>query len=163
MDIGTGKGFLAIELARMKLDVVSVDSDADEQALADMLAREAGVEGWIRFVKGDAAHLSHPDGCFGCAAMMDVLHHLENPDPVLLEMARVVWPEGLIVLAELDRKGFEFVERVHREEGRGHPNSSANLDQAVEKLTGAGFQCLKRTNGCMRDVAVLKKGRLSHG
>ena len=49
LDIGTGKGLMAMALARQGLEVVSVDPDADEQALAFLLAAEAGLADRIRF------------------------------------------------------------------------------------------------------------------
>jgi len=127
LDVGTGKGLLAIELARTGMEVVSVDVDAEEQELARLLAEEAGVGSRISFVRGDAAHLPYPDGTFGCVAMMDVLHHLDEPGPVLREMARVFNHAGLMVIADFDEQGFELVSRIHREEGRHHPRTAATV------------------------------------
>ncbi|MFC1642025.1 methyltransferase domain-containing protein [Myxococcota bacterium] len=42
-DIGTGKGLLAIELARRGLEVLTLDIDAQERKLARLLAEEARV------------------------------------------------------------------------------------------------------------------------
>jgi 2-polyprenyl-3-methyl-5-hydroxy-6-metoxy-1,4-benzoquinol methylase len=114
LDVGTGKGLLAIELARLGLDVVSVDIDSDEQELAALLAREAGVSARIEFVVGNACELPYASGHFGCAAMMDVLHHLDDPRPVLGEMVRAVRPGASIVVADFSREGFEIVARVQR-------------------------------------------------
>ena len=58
LDIGTGKGLTAMALARRGLEVVSVDPDADEQALAFLLAAEAGLEDRIRFVHGRRIRLA---------------------------------------------------------------------------------------------------------
>jgi ubiquinone/menaquinone biosynthesis C-methylase UbiE len=158
LDVGTGKGVLATELARRGLEVVSVDVDLEEQELAGLLAQETGVGDRISFVLGDAARLECPDGKFGCAAMMDVLHHLEEPVEVLREMARLVADKGTIIVADFDEQGFELVARVHREEGREHPRTKATVDVAEDVLCKSGFRCLKRTNGHFHEVAVLTKG-----
>lgn len=42
LDVGTGKGLLAIQLARAGMEVVTVDVDDEEQRLARLLAEEAG-------------------------------------------------------------------------------------------------------------------------
>jgi 2-polyprenyl-3-methyl-5-hydroxy-6-metoxy-1,4-benzoquinol methylase len=75
LDIATGKGLLAIELARRGMEVISVDVDSRERELAQLLAEEAGVAGRISFEQVDAANIPYSDGQFGCVAMMDVLHH----------------------------------------------------------------------------------------
>jgi len=157
LDVGTGKGLLAIELARTGMEVVSVDVDGEEQELARLLAEEAGVGNQISFVHGDAAHLSYPDCTFGCVAMMDVLHHLDDPDPVLREMVRVLKDAGLIVVADFDEQGFELVSRVHREEGRDHPRTAATVVWAQDELSRAGLRRTRRTTGCLHDVVVLLK------
>jgi hypothetical protein len=83
LDIGTGKELTA--MARRGLEVVFLDLDADEQALAFLLAAEAGLKDRIYFVWGDASMLTYSEDHFGCAALVDVLHHLQDPVPVLEE------------------------------------------------------------------------------
>jgi len=157
LDVGTGKGLLAIALARAGMEVVSVDVDGEEQELAKLLAEEAGVGNRICFVHGDAACLSYPDGYFGCVAMMDVLHHLDGPFPVLREMVRVLKDAGLMVVADFDEQGFDIVSRVHREEGRVHPRSAATVTLAQDELSRAGLRRITRKTGCLHEVVVLVK------
>jgi ubiquinone/menaquinone biosynthesis C-methylase UbiE len=157
LDVGTGKGLLAIELARTGMDVVSVDLDADEQELASLLAEQAGMSGRICFVHGDAAHLSYRYGSFGCVAMMDVLHHLHDPVPVLDEMVRVLASEGRMVVADFDEQGFDLVARVHRAEGRGHPRTAATVSLAETELVGLGLRPIARMTACLHEMAVLCK------
>ncbi len=157
LDVGTGKGLLAIALAQTGLEVVSIDIDAEEQNLARQLAQHAGVDGRIRFVRGDAAYLPYPDAYFGCVAMMDVLHHLEHPEPVVREMVRVLKESGPIVVADFDEGGFDLVAAVHRAEGREHPRTATTMAQAVTLLERAGLRRLKCLNGSLHDIAVLVK------
>jgi len=157
LDIGTGKGLAARSLARRGLNVVSVDVDAEEQALARFLAEEEGLAERIRFVRGDASELPFPRSHFGCAVMVGVLHHLEDPIPSLDEMARVLRPSGTAVLADFSRDGLEIVARVHREDGRDHPVTGVTPDAAAEFLTANGFAVEARLSGHHHDVIVLTK------
>jgi ubiquinone/menaquinone biosynthesis C-methylase UbiE len=157
LDIGTGKGLTAMALARQVPEVVSVDPDADEQALAFLLAAEAGLKDRIRFVCGDASFLSFPDNYFGCAALVEVLHHLQDPVPVLEETARVLRPSGIVILADFSPEGFELVSRVHRGEGREHPVSGVTLKSAEAFLSGKEFKPTACLSDHKHDVIVLTK------
>jgi len=157
LDIGTGKGLTAMAMARRGLNVVSVDPDADEQALASLLAAEAGLADRIRFVHGDASVLPYSEDHFGCAALVGVLHHLQDPVPVLAETARVMRPCGIVILADFSAEGLGLVARVHREEGREHPVSGATPESAAAFLSTRGFAVKARLSGHKHDVIVLTK------
>jgi 2-polyprenyl-3-methyl-5-hydroxy-6-metoxy-1,4-benzoquinol methylase len=157
LDVGTGKGLLAVELARLGLDVVSVDVDAAEQPLASQLTLEAGVGERVRLLHRDAARLPFRRGHFGCAAMMDVLHHLADPGPVLAEMARAVRVGGVVIVADFTREGFRLVARVHREEGRAHSVSGATVGQARRRLEREGLACIGEREEHLHEVAILVK------
>jgi len=157
LDVGTGKGLAAMALARRGLEVVSVDPDANEQALAFLLADEAGLADRIRFVHGDASDLPFPGGHFGCAALVGVLHHLQDPVPVLSETARVLRPCGTVILADFSTEGLALVARVHGEEGREHPVSGVTPESAAAFLSTRGFAVEARLSGHKHDVIVLTK------
>ena len=157
LDIGTGKGLMAMALARQGLEVVSVDPDADEQALAFLLAAEAGLADRIRFFHGDASVLPYSEDHFGCAALVDVLHHLQDSVSVLEETARVLRPSGTLILADFSPEGFELVARVHQEEGREHPVSGVTPESAETFLSGRGFELTACLSGHKHDVIVLTK------
>lgn len=153
LDVGTGKGLFGMALARRGLDVTSVDVNGEDSALAALLAREVGLECRIRFVLGDARSLPLPDGYFGCVAMMDVLHHLEDVAPVVCEMVRAIRPRGRIVVADFTEEGFELVAAVHRAEGHEHPRSTITVDTARAALAGAGWELCGEVPGHLHRVA----------
>jgi ubiquinone/menaquinone biosynthesis C-methylase UbiE len=157
LDIGTGKGLMAMALARQDLDVISVDTDAEEQALAALLAAEAGLDDRIRFFHGDASGLVFLDNHFGCAVLMDVLHHLENPVPVLEETVRVLKPSGVLILADFAPEGFALIAKIHQKEGRVHPVSRVTLEWAEALLSRKGFQPTIHLSGHKHEVNVLVK------
>jgi ubiquinone/menaquinone biosynthesis C-methylase UbiE len=158
LDVGTGRALLAMALARRGLDVVSVDLSAEEQALAAVLARGAGLAGRIRFLRSDAVSLPFPAGHFGSAAMMNVLHHLDDAGPVLTEMARVVKRGGWIVVADFTEEGFALVARIHGAEGGQHPRSEVTPDTARSILAALGWRLGGEAQGHLQRVAWFHNG-----
>ena len=160
LDVGTGRGILAMALGRRGLEVVSVDVDAEDSELAAALAGEAGLAGRIRFLLHDANSLPFADRSFGCAAMMDVLHHLDDARPVLSEMARLVRPGGTIIVAEFVESGFEIVASMHRAEGREHPRSGSTLEGARQHLSSLGWREEGRAEAHHNIVAWFREPKL---
>ena len=139
--------------------MVTVDVDASELPLASALAREAGVGERLSFLNRNAARLPFRRGHFGCAATMDVLHHIDDPRPVLAEMARTVKVGGVVVVADFSREGFRLVARVHRAEGRVHSESGATVEQARALLEQEGLDCIAKVKGHLHEVAIMVKRR----
>jgi SAM-dependent methyltransferase/acyl-coenzyme A thioesterase PaaI-like protein len=163
LDVGTGKGLLAVALAARGVAVVTVDPDATDRDLVVELAREGQVLDRVEVLTGDAASLGYPDGYFTAAAAMDVLHHLADPEPVLKEMVRTLSPHGELLLADFSREGFDLVSRVHREEGRVHPESGVTLDDAAALLRGWGLCPVLRLTRHLHEIAVFNRCNHAHG
>jgi ubiquinone/menaquinone biosynthesis C-methylase UbiE len=159
LDVGTGKGLFAMALASKGLDVVSVDVEPEEQALAAFLAKEAGLADRITFLLEDASALPFPDGRFATCAMMDVLHHLGGGAGVLAEMERVLMPGGSMIVSDFTREGLELIGRVHASEGRDHPVGPVTPLWAEGYLEGLGLKAAGTWEGALHRVALLRKPR----
>ncbi|MEW5983475.1 MAG: DUF6125 family protein [Acidobacteriota bacterium] len=157
LDVGTGMGITARALAGRGLDVVTVDTNARDQEVAAFLTDQPEHSRRIRFLVTSAAGLPFPDGHFGAAVAVDVLHHLEDGRPVFAELARTVRPGGAVVLADFSREGFEMVARVHASEGRVHPEGPVSMDWARGFLCGGlGLVEEKLATGHLHRVSVLR-------
>lgn len=156
LDLGTGMGIMARELARRGIDVCSVDVNAEDQQVAAFLTEDPALSERIRFSLADGANLPFPDGTFGSAVTLDVLHHLTDGAAVMREMLRVVRPGGTIVLAEFSREGFELVARVHAKEGRVHPEGPVTMDWARGVLSGLEAEEVTSREGHLHRVAVFR-------
>lgn len=101
-DIGTGTGVLALELARLGLEVVGIDrSEAMLEAARQKWAHEAKhAQGSLELLPGDAHALPLPDASVDAAFAHMVLHSLEEPERAVREMARIVKPGGRVVLVD---------------------------------------------------------------
>jgi ubiquinone/menaquinone biosynthesis C-methylase UbiE len=139
LDLGSGMGVMARELARRGLPVESVDVSAEDQEVAASLTEGTGVESRVRFTPADGAALPFPDGNFASAISFNVLHHLADGASVLREIVRVVRPGGVLLLADFSREGFDFAARVHEGEGSVHPEGPVTLDWARGFLAGLGL------------------------
>ena len=91
LDVGAGPGMLSAALAPHVREAVALDASA---ALLDHAP--AGV---VRVV-GDATAMPFDDGAFPIVTCVNVLHHVAEPDRVLAEMARVLGPDGRLVIQD---------------------------------------------------------------
>jgi demethylmenaquinone methyltransferase/2-methoxy-6-polyprenyl-1,4-benzoquinol methylase len=95
LDVATGTGDLAIELARRGADVVG--SDFSEGMLA--LARKKAPE--LRWEQANALALPYADGEFAAATVGFGARNFSELEQGLREMARVVRPGGKVVVLEI--------------------------------------------------------------
>jgi SAM-dependent methyltransferase len=98
-DVGTGTGILALELARLGVRVVAIDRSPRMLEAAREKIAKSGLEG-IELREGDAAALPLADGSVEAAFAHVVLQYLPSPADAVAEMARVVRPGGVVVVAD---------------------------------------------------------------
>ncbi len=95
LDVGCGTGALAYALAPLVGEVVGID--ASEEYVA--VAREHAPAG-CTFMVADAVALPFAYGAFELVGCLRVLHHTRRPELVVAELARVVTPDGRILLVD---------------------------------------------------------------
>ncbi len=99
LDVGCGAGFLSNELARQGFEVNGIDTSASSLAVA----KQYDTTGKVTYETGDAYHLPYPDESFDVVCAMDFLEHVEAPERVVTEIARVLKPEGLFFFHTFNR------------------------------------------------------------
>jgi demethylmenaquinone methyltransferase/2-methoxy-6-polyprenyl-1,4-benzoquinol methylase len=116
LDIATGTGDLAIELARRPgvEYAAGVDLLPEMLALARAKARSRRLETRVALIAGDALSLPFPDGVFACAAAGFSLRNMPDLPRALTEMARVVRPAGRVTTLELTPLDAGFRSRLFR-------------------------------------------------
>lgn len=103
LDIGTGSGRLAIELARAKgnnFEITGLDVSANMLQKADENARKSGVSDKIKFVLANADGLPFPDGYFDLVISYASLHHWFRPALVFKEAQRVAKKSGAVIIRD---------------------------------------------------------------
>jgi len=98
IDIGTGKGRFAIDLALAGAKQIhSIDVSKDMLKIAKKRATQVGVADRIIFVEGDAEHLPFKDCSFNVAVCMETFCHLPNPQHAMNEIARIIRQNGMVI------------------------------------------------------------------
>lgn len=99
LDYGCGTGLLSGTLCEMGADVTGID--ISEEAIRQATERliEMGFKDHSRFKVMDAEHLAFPDETFDVVCGSAILHHL-NLESALLELKRVLKPEGIAIFTE---------------------------------------------------------------
>ena len=158
LDIGTGKGFTAVELARRGADVTTIDISEEMLKAAYLHAVDTGVVDRIEFHLTEGDELPFEEGSFEVVMMINVLHHLENPDAVLPEIARVMTPGGRLVVSDFTDRGFDILEEIHRQEGHGHDrHHGETVDGFAARLGDVDMKCIARDRRFHQFLIVAEK------
>ena len=103
LDVGTGDGLLAFDLADRELRVVAVDTDGDSVVRARADTRASS--GQIEFVVGDLFTYEFVPSSFDVVASIAMLHHVDA-EAGLRRMKELVRPGGVVAIV-----GFAGVSR----------------------------------------------------
>ncbi len=100
LDIGTGTGRIAQLLASRAEHVVGLDRSPEMLRLARARLQDLPAHHW-ELVQGDFNALPFADDTFDTVVLHQVLHYAHEPIYALQEAARVVRPEGRVVIVDL--------------------------------------------------------------
>ena len=122
LDVACGEGYGSALLARDALQVIGVDLSAE--AIAHARSTYAAVAN-ARFECAPCARLPLGDASVDVAVSFETIEHIAEQEAFLDELARVLRPEGLLILScpnrleYRDRRGFEnpfHVKELYRDE-----------------------------------------------
>jgi ubiquinone/menaquinone biosynthesis C-methylase UbiE len=133
LDAGTGTARIPIILSQMRpqWQIWGIDLAENMLKLGSQNVKAAGLQARISLELVDAKQLSYPDGQFDMVISNSLIHHLPNPLPFLLELKRVLQPQGAICIRDLIR-----------------PADAATIDRLVE---GIGTEYSDRQKDLFRD------------
>ena len=101
LDVGCGGGLLAEEFARMGFRVTGLDRSTPTLDAARTHAAGNGLE--IDYLRGEADSLPFEAKRFDVVSCCDVLEHVDDPERVLGEIARVLKPGGVFLFDTINR------------------------------------------------------------
>lgn len=119
LDAGTGTARIPILMCqrRPQWQITGIDLAQSMLDVGQKNIEYSGLQYHIKLELVDAKQLPYPDACFDMVVSNSLVHHLPHPLPFLLELKRVLKPNGAILLRDLIR-----------------PDSQQSLDAIVERV-----------------------------
>ena len=156
LDVATGTGDLAVELARRGAEVTGMDF---APAMLEIARRKAP---GLRFEEGDALQLTHPDASFDAATVGFGARNFADLERGLAEMARVTKPGGRVVVLEITTPQKPplswffraWFDRVVPALGRfaGDPDAYTYLPSSVRRFPGPEELAARMASAGLADV-----------
>lgn len=139
LEIGCGRGYMTLVMARAGRRFITVDHDREmlrttalNLAAEDLLSR-------VSLLSADAGRTPFHAGTFSAVIAVDFFHHVESQESVLREIDRITQPRGCAILSDFDGEGLELIAKVHATEGRSHPALGAGREDVHRFLYERGY------------------------
>lgn len=99
LDVACGEGYGSHLLAGNASSVIGFDLDGEAISHAHVKYHLANLE----FRQGDCTALPLPDACIDLAISFETLEHHDKHDAMLIELRRVLTPDGVLLISTPDR------------------------------------------------------------
>jgi len=100
LDVACGPGRLTMAFANQAKRATGLDVTDNLLGIGRAEARKLGIDN-IEFTNGSALDLPFEDDTFDTVSCRAAFHHFSEPEQVLKEMARVLKPQGEILIADI--------------------------------------------------------------
>jgi len=126
LDIGTGTGRMLEILGPRVANALGIDQSREMLAIARVNLERAGLSNSIVRL-GDMYQLPLADASFDAIVIHQVLHYADRPDAAIAEAARVLRPNGIIVVADFAPHALECLREEHAHRRLGF--ADADVDE----------------------------------
>jgi len=155
LEVGTGKGQMAIALAKKGFKVISIDLDKKAQCVAKTSLKAMKLDKLVTLKIMNAERLQYKDDSFDYVISVNFIHHAKNPVGCLKEMLRVTRKK--LIIADINKRGERIMEKVHRLDGHSHAASRMTLVGIELFLKRAGMEVKVYRDIC-QIILIAKKG-----
>lgn len=136
LDLGCGAGLILRRLARDFRDVTLIGMDVSRPMLEEAMAQVREHAEAADFVRAQAPELPFTDASLGAIVAVGFLHFVEELDPLLSEVARVLKPRGRFVATTYEAG---FTQKLHQGAGL-YPRSETQLRDAAARAGLVAFE-----------------------
>jgi ubiquinone/menaquinone biosynthesis C-methylase UbiE/DNA-binding transcriptional ArsR family regulator len=136
-DIGAGEGAFALLLAQRAKKVVAIDTSAKMIEVGREALQRHGIKN-VEYRLGDMEELPIEDRAVDLVFFSQSLHHALHPERALQEAARILGPNGRIVILDLVKHRFEEAREIYADEWLGF--GEAEIETMLVKAGFAGIQ-----------------------
>lgn len=157
LDAGTGTARIPVLLCQMRpgWQVIGIDLAENMLRIGSQHVAQAGLQPQITLECLDTKQLPYPDEQFDIVISNSLIHHLPDPLPFLLELKRVLKPNGAILLRDLIRPSDEatmngLVESIGTDYDahqtqlfRDSLHAAFTLDEVNQLIAQAGLEGVK--------------------
>ena len=144
LDVGCGAGLLAEPLRRLGARVTGIDASTELIRVAKDHAVASGLE--IDYRSGEVDEL---EGQFDLITCMEVIEHVADPSTFITSLARLLAPDGLLILSTPNATGWSKLLMITIGEGLGRiPRGTHDFGKFIAPdrmkllLSEAGLKCL---------------------
>jgi S-adenosylmethionine-dependent methyltransferase len=137
LDVGGGTGFASVQIARMRYEVVLLDSSEEMLRIAREQARAGNVSSRISFRHGDATRLPElfDVESFDVAVCHNLLEFSENPSAIIRDIANVLRKDGVLSVLVRNRAG-EVLKDAIKSRDRKLAVANLTAETVVDSLYG---------------------------
>jgi len=153
LDVATGTGDIALELARNTDSVVGLDLCPEMLNRGQIKTEKKGFSDSVDFIVGDALALPFNDNSFDCALNGFALRNVADINLFLAELRRVVKPGGHVVCLELVRPASGIIGTFFR----FYLNNIVPVLGGWFSGDGKAYRYLPDSVGCFFSVAEFQK------
>lgn len=149
LDVGCGTGVVARTIARrpaFKGHVTGIDLSPSLIHAAQRLGQTEGLAAKIDFRAGDSQSLKLPDAAFDAVIAHTLISHVDDPQAVIEELARVVKPGGMIGIFDGDYASITF--------GTDDPARGRAMDEAIIAAIVTNPRVMREMPQRLRDAKV---------
>jgi len=155
LEVGTGRGHMAVALAENGLKAVSIDLDRKAQKIAKLKLKSLELDKSVSLKNMNAERLKYKDNSFDYVISVNFIHHAKNPAKCLKEMIRVV--KNKLIIVDLNKRGEKIMEKVHALDGHSHAASKMSLQNVKAFLVKAGLSVKVYRDNC-QTIIISRKG-----
>ena len=155
LEIGTGRGHMSTILAQNGFKFVSIDLDKKVQHVAKIHLKAIKRDKSVILKIMNAERLQYKADYFSQVISVNFIHHAKNPVRCLKEMIRVT--KDKLIIADVNKKGEQIMEKVHRLDGHSHEASKMSLKETEGLLKKMGMKVKVYKDSC-QTVLIATKG-----